>query len=282
MLRFAALGFASVALVASSAANGGGGGPSPGVTGWDGVLAPGGAIRYVALASESTTTVAAVRVGTGRVERYASVPGGTYGIPLVAYDGSTGGLSADGRTLVLASFARAPGPGAISRFAVLSTKRLRRERLLELRGSWSYDALSPDGRLLYAVEYLGTGRDARYRVRAIDLSSGRLLAGSIADSREKRGEMRGSPMTRATSRDGGWAYTLYAKPDGTAFVHALDTRHRKAVCVDLPWRGVGNALGSVRMAVAGRSLVLTQRGSRLAAIDTRAFSVRSFRRPAAP
>lgn len=281
MLRLATLVFASLALVAGSAADGGGGGPSPGVTGWDGVLAPGGAIRYVTLASGSSTAVAAIRVGTGRVERFASVRG-IFGVPLVAFDGSTGGLSADGRRLVLASFAAAPGPGALTRFAILSTKRLKRERLLELRGSWSFDALSPDGRLLYAVEYLASGRDARYRVRAIDLESGRVLAGSIADSREKRGEMRGSPMTRATSSDGGWAYTLYAKPDGTAFVHALDTRHRKALCIDLPWRGVGNAIGKVRMAVRGRSLTLSQRGSRLATIDTAAFVVRAFRRPVTP
>ncbi|MCP9484309.1 MAG: hypothetical protein MSC30_00445 [Gaiellaceae bacterium MAG52_C11] len=280
MLRFAAVAVVSLALVAGSAAAGGG--PSPGaVTGWDGVLAPGGATRYVALPSGSTTAVAAVRVRTGRVERYASVRG-TYGIPRVAYDGSTGGVSADGRTLVLASFAGAPRPGAITRFAILSTKRLKRERLLELRGSWSFDALSPDGRLLYAVQYLGSAENARYRVRAIELASGRLLAGSVADSSEAPGEMRGSPMTRATSRDGGWAYTLYAKPNGTAFVHALDTRHRKAVCIDLPWRGIGDAIGNVRMAVRGGALVLTQRSSRLATIDTRAFVVRAFRRPAAP
>jgi len=280
MLRLAALALASLSLVAGSAAAGGG--PSPGaVTGWDGVLAPGGALRYVTLPSGSTTAVAAVRVRTGRVERFASVRG-TYGIPLVAYDGSTGGISADGRTLVLASFAGAPRPGAVTRFAILSTKRLKRERLLELRGSWSFDALSPDGRFLYAVEYLGTGKNARYRVRAIDLASGRVLAGSIADSREASGEMRGSPMTRATSRDGGWAYTLYAKPDGTAFVHALDTRHRKALCIDLPWRKVGNAIGNVKMAVQERALVLTQRGARLASIDTRAFVVRAFKRPVVP
>jgi len=281
MLRLAALVFTSLALVASSAADGGGG-PAPGaVTGWDGALAPGGTIRYVAMPTGSMTAVAAVHVRTGRVERYASIRG-TYGIPLVAYDGSTGGVSADGGTLVLSSFTGAPRPGAVTRFAVLSTKRLKRERLLELRGSWSFDALSPDGRLLYAVEYLGTGQNARYRVRAVDLTSGRLLAGSIADSKEAAGEMRGYPVTRATSSGGGWAYTLYAKPDGAAFVHALDTRRRKAVCVDLPWRGVGNAIEDVRMAVSGRSLILKQRGSRLAAIDTRAFLVRSFRRPAAP
>lgn len=280
MFRIAAVAVVSLALVAGSAAAGGG--PSPGaVTGWDGVLAPGGAIRYVALPSGSTTAVAAVRVRTGRVERFASVRG-TYGIPLVAYDGSSAGVSADGRTLVLSSFAGPPQPGATTRFAILSTKRLKRERLLELRGSWSFDALSPDGRLLYAVEYLGSAESARYRVRAIDLASGRVLAGSVADSKEARGSMRGSPMTRVNGPGGVWAYTLYVKPGGNAFVHALDTRRRRAVCIDLPWRKVGNAIGNVKMAVRGRSLVLTQRGSRLATIDTRAFVVRALRRPAAP
>ena len=282
MFRIVGLAFVSLVLVASSAAAGGG--PSPGaVTGWDGVLSPGGTTRYVAMPAGRTTAVAAISVGTGRVERYASVRG-TYGIPLVAYDGSAGGVSPDGRTLVLASFAGAPRPGAVTRFAVLSTKRLKRERLLELRGSWSFDALSPDGRLLYAVEYL-SGEGTRYRIRAIDLRSGRLLAGSIADSKEARGEMRGSPMTRATSRDGGWAYTLYAKPDGTAFVHALDTRHRKAVCIDLPWKRVQQALWQVRMSVRddGRALVLTQKNvGRLATIDTRAYKVRAFKRPVNP
>jgi hypothetical protein len=276
MLKLAALAFVSLSLVAGSAAAGGG--PSPGAsTGWDGVLTSDGTLRYVAMPTGSTTVVAAVHTRTGRVERYASVRG-TYGVPFVAYDGSTGGLSHDGRTLVLSSFAGAPGPGARTSFAILGTKRLKRERILTLDGSWSFDALSPDGRLLYAVEYL-SARAGNYRVRALDLATGRLLPGSLADSKAARGEMRGSPMTRATGPGGGWAYTLYAKPGGTAFVHALDTRNRKAVCVDLPWRGVGNAMAGVKMTVEGRRLVLRQRGTRLAAIDTRSFVVRAYARP---
>lgn len=271
MLRLAALALVSLSLVAGSAAAGGG--PSPGVgTGWDGVLAPGGALRYVALPSGSSTVVAAVRTRTGRVERWASVRG-TYGVPLVAYDGSAGGVSHDGRTLVLSSFVGAPGPGVVTRFAILRTKRLKRERILTLDGSWSFDAISPKGRLLYAVEYL-PGRAGNYRVRALDLASGRLLPGSLADSKETRGEMRGSPMARATSPDGGWAYTLYAKPNGKGFVHALDTRHRKAVCVDLPWGGAGRM--ALAMSTTGRSLVVTRGSTRLGAIDTRTFVVRSF------
>jgi hypothetical protein len=274
LLTLAALVAVSLSLVAGFAAAGGG--PSPGaVTGWEGVLAQEGSLRYVALATARTTVVAAVQTRGGWVERFASIPG-SFGIPLVAYDGSAGGLSHDGRTLVLTSFAGAPTPGTVTRFAILGTKRLERERVLALPGSWSYDALSPDGRLLYAVEYLAAGG---HRVRAIDVAGGRVLPGSLADSKEARGKMSGSPMTRATGPDGVWAYTLYAKPGGTAFVHALDTRHRKAVCVDLPWRAADRAISEVRIAVRGGSLVLTRRGRRLAAIDTRAFTVRSFSKP---
>lgn len=283
MLRLAALALVSLSLVAGSAAAAGG--PAPGtVSGWDGVLTPDGSLRYVAMPSGRTTTVAAVVVRGGRVERFTTVRG-TYGVPAVAFDGSAGGLSADGRTLVLASFTGTPYPGAVTRFAILETKRLKLRRVLPLRGSWSYDALSPDGRFLYAIEYLTAGSNPGYRVRAVDLGSGRLLPGAIVDKRKPGEEMRGSPMTRTMGRDGGWAYTLYGEQDGTAFVHALDTRNRRAVCVDLPWRKTQGAISEVRLAVSrnGRLLELRQQGiGRLAVVDTRSFAVRAFRQPVAP
>jgi hypothetical protein len=56
-----------------------------------------------------------------------------------------------------------------------------------------------------------------------------------------------------------------------------------AMCIDLPWRHVEDEIGNVQMTMApdGRTLVLRQRGSRLAAVDTRAFTVRAFARPQA-
>lgn len=207
-----------------------------------------------------------------------TVPG-SFGIPQVAFDGTTEGVSRDGKTLVLATYA---GVAGVTSFAVLSTEPLRLRKTVKLRGNWSFDALSPDGRTLFAIEYLGTGEPLRYNVRAVSLVTGRPLGAPIVDKREPDEEMNGSPVTRVTGTDGTWAYTLYGKPDGTAFVHALDTRHRRAACIDLPWRGVQKALWNVRMSVRGGALVLTQRGSRLASIDTRAFVVRAFRRPVAP
>jgi hypothetical protein len=84
------------------------------------------------------------------------------------------------------------------------------------------------------------------------------------------------------STDGAWAYTLYAKPNGTAFVHALDTARRRAYCVDLPWRSSTERLAAVRLSLGdgGRMLVLSKPGAKkLAVVDTRSFKVRAFAKP---
>src|SRR5947208_8853647 len=65
----------------------------PGVT-W-------GALRYVALPTHGGTAVAQIDRATGEVNGYVALHGG-WGIPQVAFDGTTAGISAGGRTLVLA------------------------------------------------------------------------------------------------------------------------------------------------------------------------------------
>jgi hypothetical protein len=134
---------------------------------------------------------------------------------------------------------------------------------------------------MYVIQYL-TGQLPQYLVRAYDLHTGRLLPRPIADRREESDAMTGSPVTRVTSSDGAWAYTLYDRRSGRPFVHALDTEHRRAVCVDMPWRKVSQLMWSVRMSLVegGKRIVLRQPGAkRLASIDTRTFAVRSFSRP---
>src|SRR5207247_1667999 len=104
---------------------------------------------YVAQSTAGVTTVTATRVRDGRVLRSASIHG-AYGIPLVANDGSTAGVSADGKTLVLGQVG-APQPS--SRFAVVSTKTLELRRVVTLRGSFAFDAISPRGRTAYLIEF---------------------------------------------------------------------------------------------------------------------------------
>jgi hypothetical protein len=248
------------------------------MTGWDGTLDAARGVRYVAMPVARTTIVAAVRTSDGRMLRYSTIKGG-FGVPIVAYDGTTEGVSRDGRTLVLAEFGASQQE---TRFAVISTSPLRLQKTVTLRGLWSLDALSRDARTLYAIQYLGTGPNARYNVRAVSLVTGKPLGGAIVDKREPDEEMNGAPWSRARSADGAWAYTLYAKPNGTAFVHALDTSSRRAFCVDLPWQSSQQALSAVRLSVAddGRSLVLSKPGvGKLAIVDTQSFKVESLAKP---
>jgi hypothetical protein len=271
--------FAVVACGATGAAADGG--PSPGVmTGDTGVIASGGKVRYVTLSDGRRTVVEAVATRNGIVRRFLWLRG-NYGIPVVAYDGTAEGVSLDGRTLVLAPWL-GPQPARTTKFAIVDARTLRLRRIVTLRGVFSYDALSPDGKTLYVIQYLSDA--LRYVVRAYDLATRHLLPGAIADRREE-GAMAGSPVTRETSAGRGWAYTLYARQPGRPFVHALDTEHRQAVCIDLPWRSTDQAVWSVRMTLSrdGRRLVLSQKGvGRLAVVDTRTFAVRAFRRPHAP
>ena len=275
---------ALAAAAAASAAADGGGGPSPGaLVGWDGVRAPGGAVRYVALPAGEWTNVAAVRVRDGRIIRWTSVRG-LFGVPAVAFDGTADGLSADRKTLVLTSLNQQTGP---TTFLTLRASRLDHRREIVLPGVWSFDAISPDGATIYGIQYLKVAGEhsGEYRVRAIDVATRRPRPGAIVDRREPGERMNGAPIARSWNRARNWAYTLYSRPAGTAFIHALDTRRGKAVCIDLPWNDVQSAIWGTRIAVSrdGSTLTLRQRPvGTLATVDLRNFEVRALRRPVAP
>jgi hypothetical protein len=260
--------------VAVGAAKGDGSPYAPGlVQGADGIVSPDRRVRFVTLATPRSTVVAAIRVSTGKVMR-SNVLRGFYGVPIVAWDNSTGGVSADGKTLVLGSYGPLPGDAGVTRFAVLSTKTLRKSRVLALRGSWAYDAISPDGSKMFLIEYLATGQNPHYRVRSIDLQSGSLDPKLIVDRREDEVLMRGQPVTRVASRDGSWAYTLYARPKHGPFVHALDTARGEAYCVDLPvrLRQLEQMALRLRITVDG-ALEVRSRHARVALVNTKTLEL---------
>jgi hypothetical protein len=263
-----------IAATAATCAAAAGGGPSPGVSfGAKGVSD--GSRRYVALPAGRRTVVQAIQMRGGRVVSFNSIPG-TYGIPQIAFDGSTGGLSWDGSTLVLASSPSGPGV-SYSRFAVLDTGTLRAQQTVALKGTWSYDALSPDASTLYLIQHVANPSSAtsRYYVRAYDLLHQRLLRKVIFDTREKWGLMSGSPITRVASTSGRWVYTLYTRPGGHPFVHALDAANRRAVCIDLPWRGSQAPIWRMKLRLTDGQSKLVVQGKKTPrrVIDTRTFRV---------
>lgn len=108
-----------------------------------------------------------------------------------------------------------------------------------LRGRFAFDALSPDGSWLYLIEHRPPAGSENYRVRLLDLRSGRLQREPIADKVNLQTDMTGLPMARATTADGVWVFTLYRGGDHD-FVHALNTKDAFALCLDLP-HGSGHA-----------------------------------------
>jgi hypothetical protein len=258
-----------LAAVAAASGMAAAGGPSPGESfGAPGVVGPNRAVRYVTVPAGRGTLVEAIGMRGGQVLRWRFIQG-SYGVPLVAYDGSAGGLSRNGRRLVLVSHQTA----GVSRFAVLDPRTFRPRARLRLEGYWAFDALSPGGSLMYLIQYVGAPSSGRYAVRALNLNTRKLYSGPIVDRREPEEKMTGQPVTRADSRDAAWAYTLYSRANKGPFVHALDTVHRRAFCVDLPWRNPTNWIGLVRMRLSGGQLLLTLRGKTVASVDTKTFEV---------
>jgi hypothetical protein len=242
-----------------------------------GVASAKGDVRYATLPAGKNTVVARVDPRGGRILR-SRLLHGIFTIPAVAYDGSAGGLSGDGRTLVLIR-PRASFPRAVTPLLVVHTKRLLPGREILLRGDFSYDAVSPDGSLLYLIQYVSPTDPTRYAVRAYDLQAGRLLQSPVTDP-DERAPMHGSPLTRVASPDGRWAYTLYDGMGKAPFVHALDTSTRSAHCIDLPSLA-GTNLSQARLVLNSDTLTVASPRP-VVAVDTRTFLVRAPDRPTAP
>ena len=247
-----------------------GAGPSPGVTqGGDGIRS--GDVRYVAQPAGGSTVVQATDAD-GRALRQLRVHG-SWGFPLVAYDGTAEGLLRNGRTLVLAQqiYAADGQLRKTTTFKLVDTRKLKVSRQIKLRGAFSFDAVSPNSRYLYLIEYFAAEDPTLYRVRAYDLSQSKLLAKIVADRHSWATGMQGMPISR-TWRDG-WAYTLYGG-NARPFIHALNTRGLEAVCINLPWQTPDRIFDyRLKLDGDGHLVVRGPNGRALAVIDRQTFKI---------
>src|SRR4051795_10568322 len=195
-----------VGALAAPAGAGAAGGPVMPVQGGPGVTVPASAARYVAVGAGHETVVEQVLHGERGVGR-TRVLDGVWGVPAITFDQDTTGLSADGRTLVLGQI-QMRFPIRRTHLAVLDARRLTVLRRITLPGWFTIDAIAPDGRSLYLIRYLRQD-GSRYEVRAYDLAVHRLVPARVVDPREPGEKMQGLPLTRETSADGRFAYTLY-------------------------------------------------------------------------
>jgi hypothetical protein len=233
----------------------------------NGVRSHDGTRRYLAQPQARATIVKAI-APSGVLS--VVVPG-RFDVPVVAYDGSASGLSADGRTLVLIR-PRRTFPQRSTELAVLDASTLRLRALVPLHGDFSFDAISPNGAWIYLIQYTSAVDPTQYRVRALDVHSDRLLTADIVDPHDRGEQMRGNPLTRVSSPDGRWAYTLY-DGNGAPFVHALDTIGRRARCIDVAVFPAGADPSTARLTLAGQRLEVALSAQILTTIDTRSLSV---------
>jgi hypothetical protein len=271
----AAIALGAIASAPSASADGL---PVTGVTTPRGGLPGPNGQHYLTNSKQGNTTVR--EFGPAGNVRSGTIPG-RFTIPAVGLDGTPSGISADGNTLALIR-PRSSFPQSRTRLLILDAHKLTIMQRLTLKGDFSFDAISPDGSTLYFIQYLSPHDPTRYAVRSFDVQSGRLTPDPIVDPNEHAGEMRGYPMTRKTSLDGRWAYTLYDGGGNEPFVHALDTQEGRAVCVDLNGLITPSNVSrtGMRLDENGRELKLVIGNTTAAAIDTETLEARDPSVPA--
>jgi hypothetical protein len=180
--------------------------------------------------------------------RYALPSGRMVGRGVVRGRYVLAAVSADGTRAVLADFG-----GGVTRFVVVKAPRWQVEHRVALRGSYAVEALSPDGRRLFLVRY---GRGG-YSLRLYDTATRRLRPTPLAEGAAAQPKMAGTAWRSVATRDGRWLLTLYVKPYGGAFVHALGLAAGVGHCVDLPVGEAGFKL------MSSASLALSRDARRL-------------------
>jgi hypothetical protein len=157
---------------------------------------------------------------TGRVRSRWSVGGHVMGVVAV---------SADGHSVALAETRRDS--------VVIVVAGRRGRSLVSLRGSYQVEGLSPDARRVYLVHWRRTG----YALENVDLATRRRHPTKLVEPDER---MEGVALAAVGTHDGRWLHTLYVKPNGESFVHALDLAAGVGHCIDLPLRGDLLTLGA--------------------------------------
>jgi hypothetical protein len=196
--------------------------------------------------ADGSTIVRTLVVEETSDARELRIPG-DWQLPTVGLDPVPAGRSADGSTFVLAEPRTDPYATSTtsSRFAVIhapvppAVGPLELGRIIEVPGPLDFDALSPDGSVLYVVEHLDDVAGGAYQVRSIDTATGRMDDVPLADKRNVDEAMAGRPITQLRT-DGGMIYTLYRGTEHP-FVHALHSAEKWALCIDLPATGQADA-----------------------------------------
>jgi hypothetical protein len=168
---------------------------------------------------------------TGLVLRSLQLPG-NFQMPPETLGGVPGGLSQNGRYLVL----QTTGKRASSHMLLVDTSNLKVAKRIDLDGVFDFDAVNNNGQSVYVIEYPNAA-DTYYHVRVYEVPAGQLGAYTVADKGGPNEPMTGVRLSGVFSPDGQWLYSIYARDNKGAFVHALNLSAPFAFCLDLPGAG---------------------------------------------
>ena len=185
---------------------------------------------------------------------------GDFQLPSATISGLPGGLSQNGRYLVLEAF-DTPGAGipTATHFLVVDTSYKTAAKRIDLIGDFQFDAVSNNGQRVYMIEYLPVNS---YHVRVFDVAAGRLDPTIIVDKSDGSAAMTGLRLAGVASPDSQWLYSVYIREKQGAFIHALSLDGNIAFCLDLPGPGYASSADGFRW-----SLALSADGSRLYAAN---------------
>jgi hypothetical protein len=192
----------------------------------------------------SDNTLADINPETGSATRTLRL-GGSFVLANGAINGIPGGLSQNGRWLVLERPRGATG--AASQMVVVDTSSMKAAPPIDLTGTFDFDAISNDGQRIYMIEYLS---GASYRVRMYDVASAQLDPNIVVDKTDGAVLMTGIRVSGVASPDGQWLYSVYARPNSGAFIHALNLTGTFAFCLDLPGSGYQNSSDEFQWSLA--------------------------------
>lgn len=194
-----------------------------------GALSPDGKHLY----SVSSNTLQDIDPHSGATVRTLQLPG-DFQLPKATLGGIPGGLSQNGQWLVL----QTRSAQTSSHLLLIGTAQLKVTNRIDLKGYFEFDAIDNTGTRLYLIEYTNVTQ-GYYRVRVYEIAAGQLGAYTVVD---KGGNGTPDPMTGVRlsgvfSPDGQWLYSVYARQNSGAFVHALNLNQPFAFCLDLPNSG---------------------------------------------
>jgi hypothetical protein len=178
-----------------------------------------------------------------------------YVLPPATLSGVPGGLSPNGQWLVLET----ADPSTESHLLVIDTQFTKAPVAVDLAGSFTFDAINNDGTRMYLIQHAVA---SHYYVRYYNVGARTLDPQIVFDKSDGSSAMTGTRLSGIPSRDGQWLFSVYARQDKSAFIHALNLDNVIALCLDLPGGGYAKDPTALTW-----SLAMSANGSRLYAVN---------------